>query len=964
VENLKWKRRKTTELQNSLDDLSTISGPELPLNALPIIPEPRQAAMGAARPAWMCGLLPQDKRRNHWHLNEQAAVNCPISGPYQRAGSSNSKCWNVAEPMAAAEAQNPKEVTADQSRREGREDCVQNSVHHEAGEKARFSEDGQVREWETGLQKVSKADEGNDIAASFPEDPQGVQFTMTRSLSTDCRPDRSQCQESESELRIALETESEHRTLFIAFATEALVQEKRLSIKQLVAKYCRENQSAEPRSVLLFFSTARRRGGTREYLTLKMLKSAARKVMEERRLHSPNNDQQSGQNVSTVHVDSDDESADVETGAAADAAAVAAAAGAAADAAAVERESRENKERIRIAQERKSILDQMATVYKEFNNPTAQAQLDSLLEDAQELGVRLIRQSGSGGGFASVVLGEADSSMVRGVLPGQKLALVFERRKRSSARLYNGLLFRYAQNITLNRKRKAFDKFIVQPVRLFKNGTSCFSVSYPDEKGESICCLVLEGLENGYIDGLQHDTDSCPLAERLRCDMQHTLYALNTFHDNSIVHHDIKPSNMMRNSKGHVVFINWGSGWSFAGPGALVQRRATSIIHSSSDHRAIKGCSKKTLQALNVGRRVKETAVKKHLPLQRLRRGKCSKAPQQNQAKDNQSFRSRIPDERKPSYLSDCSILGMMRSLEEKGAALATLGSGSELFRREDLWHEGEKLTLERAVKQDVYALFRTFMMLFRPLGSMSHTQWEREATLAAKSVSSMQKFLLDGDRVALQPRAMVRLADFLFRGITDLNPKESQTHAFVTLPIYHEAIERSIFQQTGYLVKGGEMCTVLGCPFPTEKLKDVLVIKEREYGAGLRALEAYEKHELITFYFAAERVGLEINEDPPGRFIVAIQPHAWYANGEFTPELTVEQFAEKKAMGVCINAATNSKSRNCYLMRIHTKSDAANSKYLWIPLRAARRIEPGEYFSYTYNHEAGGGTIRGYSFK
>ena len=255
-------------------------------------------------------------------------------------------------------------------------------------------------------------------------------------------------------------------------------------------------------------------------------------------------------------------------------------------------------------------------------------------------------------------------------------------------------------------------------------------------------------------------------------------------------------------------------------------------------------------------------------------------------------------------------------------------------------------------------------MMLFRPLGSMSHTQWERDATLAAKSVSSMHKFLLDGGRVALQPRALARLADFLFRGITDLNPKKSQTHEFVTLPIYHEAIEQSIFQGTGYLVKGGEMCSVLGCPFSMHNLKDVLVIREAKIGAGLKAVEAYEEHELITFYFAAERVGLEINEDPPGRYVVAIRPHAQYGNGEFTPELTLEQFAEKKAMGVCINAATNAKSRNCYLMRLHTKPDAANSKYLWIPVRAARRIAAGEYFSFIYNHEAGGGLIRGYNFK
>jgi hypothetical protein len=159
-------------------------------------------------------------------------------------------------------------------------------------------------------------------------------------------------------------------------------------------------------------------------------------------------------------------------------------------------------------------------------------------------------------------------------------------------------------------------------------------------------------------------------------------------------------------------------------------------------------------------------------------------------------------------------------------------------------------------------------------------------------------------------------------------------------------------------------MSTVMGCPFPKDKIKDVLVVREGKMGAGLRAVESYEEHEVITYYYAVKRVGLEINEDPPGRYVVAVQPQVLYANGEFTPELTLEQFGEKKAMGVCINAATNAKSRNCYLMRIHTKSDVANSKYLWTPLRAARRIVAGEYFAYTYNHEAAGGLLRGYDFR
>jgi hypothetical protein len=44
----------------------------------------------------------------------------------------------------------------------------------------------------------------------------------------------------------------QRRSLFIAFATEALVQEETLTVKQLAEKYCRENPSVKPRSVLLF----------------------------------------------------------------------------------------------------------------------------------------------------------------------------------------------------------------------------------------------------------------------------------------------------------------------------------------------------------------------------------------------------------------------------------------------------------------------------------------------------------------------------------------------------------------------------------------------------------------------------------------------------------------------------------------------------------------------------------------
>ena len=82
---------------------------------------------------------------------------------------------------------------------------------------------------------------------------------------------------------------------------------------------------------------------------------------------------------------------------------------------------------------------------------------------------------------------------------------------------------------------------------------------------------------------------------------------------------------------------------------------------------------------------------------------------------------------------------------------------------------------------------------------------------MAAKSVSSRHKFLLDGGRLALQPRALASLADILFRGIPDFNQRR-------------------------------------------HKLKDVLVIREGKIGADLKTVEAYPEHKLITFYFDTER--------------------------------------------------------------------------------------------------------------
>ena len=360
------------------------------------------------------------------------------------------------------------------------------------------------------------------------------------------------------------------------------------------------------------------------------------------------------------------------------------------------------------AQQRESTVLRMASANPEFNNPVAKAQLDSLLEDVQEHGVNLGRYAG-GGGFSSVVLGTVIGSKARGVSPGQAVALLFEKRKAPAERVYNRALFRYCAIISAARRRRPHDAVMVQPVRLFDNGTSSFSISYPDEEGKSIFCLVVAGLDLGYLEALENDikdwTESARLSERLRCDLQKTLFALNRIHEAMIVHGDIKPDNIMRTSDGEIVFVDWGGGWMFGGRNALIERRATSVATDASIQLAGAKKRRNKLAALakldpaamtqksvrSAAPSAKESAVKKHLP----------------------RSSSRLPEGRKPRHLSEVAIRSIMQSVVEKDNDLATLGNGSAMFRNAELWREsGRALTL--AIGNDS-ALRGTPLLCFRP---------------------------------------------------------------------------------------------------------------------------------------------------------------------------------------------------------------------------------------------------------
>jgi hypothetical protein len=78
------------------------------------------------------------------------------------------------------------------------------------------------------------------------------------------------------------------------------------------------------------------------------------------------------------------------------------------------------------------------------------------------------------------------------------------------------------------------------------------------------------------------------------------------------------------------------------------------------------------------------------------------------------------------------------------------------------------------------------------------------------------------------------------------------------------------------------------------------------------------------------------------------------YANGEFSEVLTLAKFAEKKAMGVCINAANTAKDRNCTILRLRARLDSEGN--IWAPIVASRPIHPGDFFGYDYGPEAANG--------
>jgi hypothetical protein len=631
---------------------------------------------------------------------------------------------------------------------------------------------------------------------------------------------------------------------------------------------------------------------------------------------------------------------------------------------------------LKAAMQRESMVRKMAEAFTEFRSAESKAQLDSLFEDAQANGVEL-RKLTRGGGYSSVVLGDVmDPSILSTGVTG--VALIIERRKAPAARLFNRSLCRYYLTITSNRTRQPHDEFVVRPVRLFEKGTSCLSISFPDAQGECIVCLVVEELAQGYQEGLQSDLDNWTrdlrLTEGLRCDFQELLHALSMIHRASIVHGDVKPANIMRNRNNGLVFVDCGSSWRFKCNGRanklpLLQRRATSMavsidLKTPGKQKRSVGRQAPNSRPVKKGKAAdsaKEQAVRAGLPKQRNRTG-CSTALPARKGGNCSATSSSLSNGRQPMHLTDHAMTGIMERMATAGLGLATVGPATALFRRRAQPQHGNALIKEEGEKDDIFAVFRSFMILLRPIGDgESPSQWDGKAQKAAESKQEMQRFL-QSDRQCDSGRVAARMADFIWKGITEMNLNNSQTHEFVTLPIYPEEIERSIFQGNGFLVKGGSMSTVPGCPLPFQNamLKDVLVITEPGInGAGLKSLSSYKLKDIVCYYLGISKNDYEITNGPPGRYIVAVTPKGDHANGEFTKERTLEWYAQRKAVGVCINAPQRGYKRNCLLLRGKAVRDAEGNT--WIPVSAARDIVEGEFFCFKYNHEEG---ANGYNFR
>jgi len=619
----------------------------------------------------------------------------------------------------------------------------------------------------------------------------------------------------------------------------------------------------------------------------------------------------------------------------------------------------------------RSILDSLG-----LTNPTEREQVDSILHSLQARGLKLDLDSSMSEGdrcCSKSLAGSAsesprlcqiracvDTPSYHTVYPGLEVTVWIECGRLRDT-LYNSPLFRQANAISgvdSCRRRKPFDPYLEQPTPISSKGEH-FGYSFPDHDGKVVCFLVVERAAHSAKEWLSASAENWrrngQIDERVRGFLQLAVHGANLLREHGIVLGDVKDSTIGMNRDGKVVFQGSGNAFRYDEGSQLLQRRTTSFMCGKTGTISIADKARKRLLR---GRLAKAAGVRKKLPrIKRNPKGATREIDQRNN----------LPLDRQPTFLSPTQIAETWRGVLAKSKGLASLGDGSVHFKKvgeslpesESVSESQERpLSLLQASQRDIFGLLRTGLMVFNPVDEANPDRWEQEATAAEASQADMKLFLTKhmAANGPSQTQAVDRAAQFFVVGFKCLNPNFLRDHPFLTLPIHTASTYQQIFNGGGFRVTGGKMDGTVGAPreFSHLTLKDVVVKEQEGMGAGLQSAAVYEIGDLITFYFGKARRGREILDDPPGRYVLAIQPHYLYANGEFSETLTLAKFADKKAMGVCLNAANGLKDRNCTILRLKAKFDSEGN--IWAPIVASRPIQPGEYFGLDYGPEAANG--------
>ena len=612
------------------------------------------------------------------------------------------------------------------------------------------------------------------------------------------------------------------------------------------------------------------------------------------------------------------------------------------------------------------------SILERFTSPIEREQVGSILDTLQAMGFSFVplntgNLSSPGPadtGSVCQIQARIDSPRDCTVLPGVEVTVLVERQGRPVDTLYNSPLFRQAHAISaVNscRRRKPFDRFLEQPIPFSSRG-EYFGYSARGIDGKVVVFLVVERAAQNSEEWLSTSAANWKrdgqMDERIRGVLQLGVYALSQFRGARIVLGNVKGSTIGVNHDGTVVFQGSGNSLRY-NEGEIcqiLQRRTTSYIVGNP------GASRKADKAIKRllrGQRAKASAVRKKLPrtvgnLKGKPKTKSLKGkPESNRNTGTQE--QSTPLERQVTFLSPTKIAEIMQDVVAKSEGLASLGDGSACLKVEQSssW-SSEPLRFLEASRGDMYGLLRSGLMFFNPVDKANHSKWDQEAKAAEKSQLAMKKFLTKGiSNKPLQPQVLDRAADFFYMGLKSLNPSRLQEHPFLTLPIHPPITYQQIFHGVGFRVNGGKVDEKVGAPpiFYGLEVKEVVVTGQNEMGAGLQSTAAYNRGDFITFYFGKARRGTEILDDPPGRYVLAIWAKHLYANGEFSETATLAKFAERKAMGVCINAANAREDKNCTFMRRDAKIDLEGN--IWAPIVASWSIQPGEYFGLDYGPEA-----------